>query len=149
MLLALGDFIFELKTAAFETMKQTSEYRWASTDVIGNPPVLQALGKGADKVDLDGILFPDFAKQNVLGELKILAEEQNPTLMVDGNGEIHGLWIVKQIAETMSFFDKFGNAKKVEFSISLEKYSETEIGWLEILGGVVARNLAGNLGGIF
>ena len=137
MLMALGNFIFELKTAAFGTMNKVHEYRWASTDVIGNPPILQALGKGADKVDLDGVIYPQAAPGRIfsdpISELRAIAEEQDPTLMVDGSGGIHGLWVVKQISETQSFFDKFGNPKKVEFSISLEKYNETEISWLDIL----------------
>jgi phage protein U len=48
MLMALGNFIFELKTAAFDSLKRSNEYRWASSEPIGNPPLLQALGKGAE-----------------------------------------------------------------------------------------------------
>jgi phage protein U len=136
--MALGTFIFELRTAAFGTAHKTYEYRWASTDVIGNPPVLQALGKGADKVDLDGVMYPDQAVPatilaDPIAELRELAETQEPTLMVDGGGAIHGLWAIKQISETQSYFDKFGNPKKIEFKLALEKYHEKEFSWLDIL----------------
>jgi phage protein U len=127
MLLALGTFIFELKTAAFSTLKKSYEYRWEATEVVGNPPVLQALGKGVDKVDLEGTLYFDFAEPNVLDELRVLAEEQKPLLMVDGTGNIHGNWVIKQIDEQESYFDKFGRPRKTEFKVSLEKYSETGI----------------------
>jgi phage protein U len=134
MLMSLGNFIFELRTAAFGTMSKVYEYRWASTDVIGNPPILQALGKGADKVDLEGVLYPGFAGfDNQIELLKEIAEEQEPALMVDGSGGIHGLWAIKQISETQSYFDKFGNPKKIEFKLDLEKYNEEEFSWLDIL----------------
>jgi phage protein U len=134
MLMALGEFIFELRTAAFGMAHKTYEYRWVSTDVISNPPVLQALGKGADKADLEGIIYPGFAGFNgQIALLKEMAETQEPALMVDGNGEIHGLWAIRQISETQSYFDEFGNPKKIEFKLALEKYNEKKFSWLDIL----------------
>jgi phage protein U len=134
MLMALGNFIFELRTAAFGTMSKAYEYRWASTDVVGNPPILQALGKGADKVDLEGVIYSSFAVfADQIEPLKDLAETQEPALMVDGSGGIHGLWAIKQISETQSYFDKFGSPKKIEFKLALEKYNEYEFSWLDIL----------------
>jgi phage protein U len=134
MLMALGNFIFELKTAAFGTMSKTYEYRWASTDVIGNPPILQALGKGTDKVDLEGVMYSSFAGfADQIEPLKDLAETQEPALMVDGSGGIHGLWAIKQISETQSYFDKFGNPQKIEFKLALEKYNEEAFSLWDVL----------------
>lgn len=139
MLMALGSFIFELKTAAFNTCKKSYEYRWASTDVVGNPPILQALGKGADKCALEGIIFPSQVGYiSMLGkpmdELKSLAEEQKAVLMVDGTGNIHGNWVIKQVDETGNYFDKFGNPRKIEFKVALEKYAGEYEGLLNMLG---------------
>jgi phage protein U len=141
MLMALGNFIFELRTVAFGTMQKTYEYRWASTEVVGNPPVLQALGKGADKVDLEGVVYPQAAFGRVftdpIGELREIAETQEPALMVDGSGGIHGLWAIKQISETQSYFDKFGKPKKVEFSTSLERYDAENYRLSDILSKIL------------
>jgi phage protein U len=65
--------------------------------------------------------------------LRDLAETQEPALMVDGSGGIHGLWAIKQISETQSYFDKFGSPQKIEFKLALEKYNEYEFSWLDIL----------------
>jgi hypothetical protein len=123
--MSLGNFIFELKTAAFGSLHKSSEYRWSSTDVIGNPPVLQTLGCGADKIEMEGVIYHPAA--NPIDELKNLAEEGKPQMMVDGSGNIHGNWVIKQIDETGSYFDKFGNPKKVEFKVSLERYGSDYI----------------------
>jgi phage protein U len=134
MLMALSTFIFELRAAAFGTVNKVREYRWASTDVIGNPPILQALGKGADRADLEGVVYPGFTGfDDQIELLKEIAETQEPALMVDGSGGIHGLWAIKQISESQSYFDKFGNPKKIEFKLVLEKYNEEEFSWLDIL----------------
>lgn len=124
MLMALGSFIFELKTAAFSSLKKSSEYRWSSSETIGNPPILQSLGKGSDRIDLEGIIYPNFTDSSSIEDLRIIAESQEPQILVDGTGNIHGFWVIKQIAETQSFFDKFGQPKKIEFNINLEKYGE-------------------------
>jgi phage protein U len=73
---------------------------------------------------------------NAMNELKELAESQKPVLMVDGTGNIHGNWVIKQIDEQESYFDKFGNSKKIEFKLSLEKYSESNDSLLNILFGL-------------
>ena len=124
MLMVLGSFIFELKTAAFSSLKKSSEYRWSTSETIGNAPVLQSLGKGSDRIDLEGIIYPNFTDSSSIEYLRIIAESQEPQILVDGTGSIHGFWVIKQIAETQSFFDKFGQPKKIEFNINLEKYGE-------------------------
>lgn len=124
MLMALGSFTFELKTAAFSSLKKSSEYRWSSSETIGNAPVLQSLGKGSDRIDLEGVVYPDQIYGNFIDNLKIIAESEEPQILVDGMGNIYGFWVIKQIAETQSFFDKFGLPKKIEFNINLEKYGE-------------------------
>ncbi len=130
MLMALGSFIFELRTVAFGSAQKNHEYRWSSSEVVGKPPVLQALGKGSDKCTLDGVVYH---KTQPLNQLKSLAEDQKPILMVDGAGGIHGNWIIRQINETESYFDKFGNSQKVEFKVELERYSGEELELLNIL----------------
>ena len=124
MLMALGSFTFELKTAAFSSLKKSSEYRWSSSETIGNSPILQSLGKGSDRIDLEGVIYPDQVYGNSIDDLRIIAESQEPQILVDGTGSIHGFWVIKQIAETQSFFDKFGQPKKIEFNINLERYGE-------------------------
>jgi phage protein U len=142
MLMALGFFIFELRTAAFGTLHKTYEYRWTSTDIVSNPPMLQAMGKGASKADLEGVVYPDQAVPTILFSnpieaLQEIANMQEPMLMVDGTGVIHGLWAIKQISETQSYFDKFGNPKKIEFKLALEKYNEEEFSWFNFLRKVL------------
>ncbi|MBQ3945826.1 MAG: phage tail protein, partial [Alphaproteobacteria bacterium] len=102
--MAIGTFIFELRTVAFGSVQKNHEYRWSSSEIIGNPPVLQALGKGSNKCTLGGIVYH---KNQPLENLKTLAENQKPLIMVDGTGGVHGNWIIRQINETESYFDKF------------------------------------------
>jgi phage protein U len=89
---------------------------------------------GANKCDLEGIIYQ--AGHEVIEDLKILAEPQEPLSMIDGTGNIHVNWVIKQISETQSYFDKFGNPRKTEFKIALEKYSDKYESLFSILRGL-------------
>ncbi|ECA9614675.1 phage tail protein, partial [Salmonella enterica subsp. enterica serovar Weltevreden] len=46
MMLALGMFVFELRTLPYQSMQHSKDYRWASNDRVGKPPAYQFLGEG-------------------------------------------------------------------------------------------------------
>lgn len=60
MMLALGPYRFSLNTGAYQSLKRSSEYRWPLLKRIGQEPLLQALGQGPDRIDLDGVIYPHF-----------------------------------------------------------------------------------------
>ena len=125
MMMALGSFVFELRSASCQQVRKSYEYRWSNVDVVSGNTVLQSIGIGSEKIDLEGVIYPNFAKYATqITEMKLLAESQKPQLLVDGKGQIHGNYVIKQIDETQSFLDKYGTPQKIEFKISLEKYGE-------------------------
>lgn len=48
MMLALGMFVFELRTLPYQSMQHSKDYRWVSNDRVGKPPAYQFLGEGGD-----------------------------------------------------------------------------------------------------
>lgn len=46
----LGFYPFMLDTAAYQTLKRKSEYRWEQHDRIGRKPAQQYVGPGADDI---------------------------------------------------------------------------------------------------
>lgn len=46
MMLALGMFVFELRTLPYQSMQHSKDYRWVSNDRVGKPPAYQFLGEG-------------------------------------------------------------------------------------------------------
>ena len=53
-------FYFNLDTAAFDELKRSSEYRWASQVRLSRRPEQQAVGMGEERITLTGAIFGGF-----------------------------------------------------------------------------------------
>ena len=125
MMLALGPYRFSLNTIAYQSLKRSSEYRWPSIERIGQEPLLQALGQGSDRIDLDGVIYPHF--RGGLGQINAMrdsAAKQEPLMLINGLGEVLGRFVITQIEESQNTFLADGTPRKIEFRLSLERYGE-------------------------
>ena len=125
MMLALGPYRFSLNTSAYQSLKRSSEYRWPSTPRIGKEPLLQAIGPGCDHIDLDGVIYPHF--RGGLGQINAMrdsAQRQEPLMLINGQGNVLGRFVITQIEESQNMFLADGTPRKIEFRLSLERYGE-------------------------
>lgn len=125
MMLALGPYRFSLNTSAYQSLKRSSEYRWPSTPRIGKEPLLQAIGPGCDHIDLDGVIYPHF--RGGLGQINAMrdsAQRQDPLMLINGQGNVLGRFVITQIEESQNTFLADGTPRKIEFRLSLERYGE-------------------------
>jgi phage protein U len=125
MMLALGPYRFSLNTSAYQSLKRSSEYRWPSTPRIGKEPLLQAIGPGCDHIDLDGVIYPHF--RGGLGQINAMrdsAQRQEPLMLINGQGNVLGRFVITQIEESQNTFLADGAPRKIEFRLSLERYGE-------------------------
>jgi phage protein U len=125
MMLALGPYRFSLNTGAYQSLKRSSEYRWSSLERIGQEPLLQAIGQGSDRIDLDGVIYPHF--RGGLGQINAMrdaAARQETLMLINGLGEVLGRFVITQIEETQNTFLADGIPRKIEFRLSLERYGE-------------------------
>lgn len=125
MMLALGPYRFSLNTSAYQSLKRSSEYRWPSTPRIGKEPLLQAIGPGCDRIDLDGVIYPHF--RGGLGQINAMrdsAQKQEPLMLINGQGNVLGRFVITQIEESQNTFLADGAPRKIEFRLSLERYGE-------------------------
>lgn len=124
-MLALGPYRFSLNTSSYKTLKRSTEYRWSQIERIGDEPLLQALGKGHDRIDLDGIIYPHF--RGGLGQINSMresAKKQEPLMLINGLGEVLGAFVITKVEETQSTFLPDGTARKIEFRLSIESYGK-------------------------
>ncbi|MBX3457037.1 MAG: phage tail protein [Candidatus Paracaedibacteraceae bacterium] len=125
MMLALGPYRFSLNTSAYQSLKRSSEYRWPSIERIGKEPLLQAIGAGSDRIDLDGVIYPHF--RGGLGQINAMrdsAQRQEPLMLINGQGNVLGRFVITQIEESQNTFLADGAPRKIEFRLSLERYGE-------------------------
>ncbi len=125
MMLALGPYRFSLNTSAYQSLKRSSEYRWPSIERIGKEPLLQAIGPGCDHIELDGVIYPHF--RGGLGQINAMrdsAQRQEPLMLINGQGNVLGRFVITQIEESQNTFLADGTPRKIEFRLSLERYGE-------------------------
>lgn len=125
MLMILGEFVFEMNTAPFETFKRQNAWRWPSNSRTTSTNAHQYTGKDEESVELSGVLMPEVSGgASNLRDLRTMADKGEPYLMAAGNGEIFGYYIITNISEDRSYFLADGTAQKIEFSLQLKKYDD-------------------------
>lgn len=143
-MLTLGMFVFQVKSAAYQTLQRQSEQRWQSSDRIGLRAAQQYLGKGDDTITLSGALMPELSGgQSKLDTLQRMADSGKGHVLLSGTGEVLGAWIITNISEDHSEFFSDGKARKIEFSLSLKRIDDHRIddfanltGYIEQIIGV-------------
>lgn len=124
----LGDFRFSATTAAFQSLQRQSAYRWQSVDRVGRKPAQQFLGAGADKITLQGVIFPHYrGGLSQVSRMREMAGRGKPlplTYTLDRVGQYCGLWCIAEISEGRTVFFSNGAPRKIEFSLALIEYGE-------------------------
>jgi phage protein U len=125
IMMQLGSFQFSLDTAAYQTLKRSSQYLWASTARVGQRPALQSVGLGIETIGINGVIYPHYA--GGMGQVDAMrgeASKGEPLMLVDGHGRIWQHWCITSIEETQTTFDTNGTPLKIEFRLQLTRHGE-------------------------
>ena len=141
MMMALGMFVFSLETLAYQEFQRQTEWRHGSTSRIGTNPARQYLGRGDDSITLPGVLLPALAgTQLSLDTLRTMADTGKAWPLVEGTGKIYGTWIIESLSETRTLFFRDGQARRIEFTLTLKRIDD---GRVDLLGSTIST--AGNI----
>lgn len=125
IMLALGDFRFEVGTAAYQSLQRSQAFRWEKQNRIGRLPALQFTGPDAETVELKGAIYPAFrGGLEQVPAMRDLASLGVPLDLVDGTGRVLGLWCIESVAETGTVFTDDGQPRKLEFTLKLTAYGD-------------------------
>ncbi|WP_322999955.1 phage tail protein [Castellaniella sp.] len=125
VMLILGFFPFMVGTIAHQSLKRSTDYRWAKLDRIGRAPARQFIGQGDDRIDLDGYLLPHWTGgADGIPLLRRLAANGKPMELIDHFGAIYGQFVVESIEETGTELDPAGQPRRVDFQISMSAYGD-------------------------
>lgn len=126
MMMALGLFIFELSTAAYQELQRTTAWRHPSNNRVGNTPAYQFTGKDEETINLSGGIYPEITGyQNSLDMLRNMGDTGKQYILIEGTGKIYGLVVIKEVKETRSNFFHNGGTRKISFSVSLTITEDT------------------------
>lgn len=118
-------YFFNLDTAAFDELRRSTEFRWASQERLSRRPAQQAVGMGDEKITLKGAIFPGFKgglKQ--LDTLRAIGARLEPLSLVTGYGDVLGNWCLKSIEEEQSALMQGGIPRKQGFTLEFMRYGD-------------------------
>jgi phage protein U len=128
----LGDFTFKLKTLVPDKIDRETSYRWVKQEPVGAAAIFQYLGAKdpknlvphEEKMTLTGVLYPEYSGQiDHLKRLREMAATGKAHRLVYADtqiGQNMGLWAIKSIKESRSFFWGDGVPRRIEFTLELE-----------------------------
>lgn len=118
-------YFFNLDTAAFDELRRSTEFRWASQERLSRRPAQQGVGMGDEKISLKGAIFPGFKgglKQ--LDTLRALGAQLKPLTLTTGYGDALGTWCLKSIEEEQSSLMQGGIPRKQGFTLEFGRYGD-------------------------
>jgi uncharacterized protein len=121
----LGDFQFNLAEGSPNTVERELAWRWPQQDRIGRKPAVQFVGPDAERITLDGVLYPgQFGKQRTIDDLKAIADKGKPLPFTDGLGRVYPRMVILSIRESREVLMDNGAARRIAFTIALTEYGE-------------------------
>ena len=118
-------YTFNLDTAAFDELRRSTEFRWASQERLGRRPAQQGVGMGDEKITLKGVIFPGFKgglKQ--LDTLRTLGAQLQPLTLTTSYGDVLGTWCLKSVDEEQSSLMAGGIPRKQAFTLEFVRYGD-------------------------
>ena len=136
-----GKYSFGINNAAYQDLQRQSGWRWPSQELFGGAPQPQFTGAEDDTITLNGVIFPEW--RGGVGQIDSMRDQAatgDPQILIDGRGNILGLYAATNISETQSEIGGFGIPRKQEFTISLKLVPNP------LIGGNIVTALVGKLG---
>ena len=121
-LLAIGQFVFELDTLAYQDFKRSNDWRHPSNSRVGARAGHQFVGVGDDSISISGWIAPgQIGSYASIAALRAMGDSGQAYALVGGTGEVFGQYVILQLDETGTHHGKDGTPRRVEFSLQLKR----------------------------
>lgn len=127
MMMALGQFVFSLPTLAYQQLQRQRNWRHAGTSRVGARAANQFLGPGDDTINLQGTVLPEFGNRAGLVDIAKMADSGAAWALVDGQGAVYGQWVITDLSEDGTLFDRNGHPKRLAFTIALKRVDDDRV----------------------
>ena len=125
MMMIYGMFVFQLSTLPHQQLQQSRNWRHVKNERINRSASWQYIGAGDDTITLSGLLYPEITGGEVsLTALTSQAYVGRPWPLIDGVGQIYGMYVITGLNTTRSELDRYGRARKIEFTVTFERVDE-------------------------
>ncbi|NRA68555.1 MAG: phage tail protein [Pseudobacteriovorax sp.] len=118
--LAIGPAVFEVGKNVIDKIERSIDTGWKSKETLSG---IRRFNTGVKSIDvvINGYLYPRFGASKSLIDLENQASR--PLLVIDGEGNNFGLWVVTRIKANNSFFIG-GSPQKKTYTINMSRYDQ-------------------------
>lgn len=149
MMMAYGLFVFTLSTLPYQEFKRQVSWRYGSNTRMGLRPGRQYLGPDEEPITLSGTLLPELSGGRLsLKALEILGSQGKAWPLLEGSGQIYGMYTLESLETTSTVFFSNGQPRRIEFTATFKRADNYDLRLLGLATGLLG-GLAGDLmGGI-
>lgn len=129
MMLALGLFVFDMRTLPYQEFQHKMAWRHPSTPRVGKRPGHQFAGPDDEVITLSGVLLPELnTKGRVSLELvRAMGDQGVAWPLIEGTGMVYGYFSITDLHTTKTIFFRDGAARRIEFNLSLVRVGDDEL----------------------
>jgi len=138
-MMGLGYFVFNVHTVPYQSQQHDMTWRHPTNSRVGARPASQFIGPGEETMTLSGVLVPEITGGRIsLDLLRKMADTGKAYPLIEGTGIFHGLFVIESIITTKTELFSDGAARRIEFSMKLNRADENDRGLLGVLdvGGI-------------
>ncbi|MGG7447852.1 phage tail protein [Kosakonia oryzendophytica] len=126
MMMVLGLYVFMLRTVPYQELQYQRNWRHATNSRVNRRPSTQFLGPDNDSLTLSGVLLPEITGGRLsLLALEQMAERGKAWPLIEGSGTIYGMFVIENLSQTKTEFFAGGEARRIEFSLTLKRVDES------------------------
>lgn len=126
---SFGEVVFEVsdyKVLTFKEFKREGGAKYATHEVIGQPPKLEYLHRELEKISLEINLIAELgvSPEEEIQKITDMCNSGEANYLIFG-GEVYGdsQWVIESYSETVKHFGADGEVKSSEVSLKLTEYN--------------------------
>ena len=133
VMMSLGMFVFDVVTLPYQSSQRQVSWRHPASSRVGDRPARQFVGPNDETRTLSGVLFPELTGgHGSLSWLEWMADAGEAYPLMNGPGEVLGLWVIESLDTTDKEMLENGQARLIDFSLVLKRVNVEQ----SALGGV-------------
>jgi hypothetical protein len=128
MMMALGLFVFDMRTLPYQEFQHKMGWRHPSTPRVGLRPAHQFAGQDDETINLSGTLYPELTNNGrvSLELVRAMGDQGVAWPLIEGTGMVYGFFSVTDMHVTKTVFFQDGAARKIDFNLSLVRVGDDD-----------------------
>lgn len=119
-----SEFLFKISNSSIRAIRQRFNSGWSKSDRAGGYPFWQATKNASETLTISGFYLTAHHPKSIESKAKLetLFKNQNPLVMIMGDGKVCMKIIMKSLEYNKTIFMPDGTPLKVDFTMDLEGY---------------------------